>query len=111
MGGSGAGVKIEELGLSEGDELGYIYDFGSEVRHFLILEKIGEARDDVRCPRMISRSKPRYRYCERCREQGRKTVATWVCVECSENAGRSVFLCDECLEKEHEDHYAEEMRY
>jgi hypothetical protein len=108
--GEGAGVKIDELGLFEGGELGYIYDFGSEIRHILTLEKIGEAVGDVKYPRMISRSKPRYRYCERCREQGRKTIATWVCVHCSEEAGRGVFLCDECLE-EHGDHYAEEMHY
>jgi len=109
--GSGARVKIDELELSEGDELSYIYDFGNEVRHLITLEKISEPVAGIKYPRMVSRSKPRYKYCERCREQEKKTVATWVCVECSEKAGRNMFLCDECLEKEHEDHYAEEMHY
>jgi len=108
--GSGAPIKIDELGLSEGDGLGYIYDFSSEVRHLLILEKVSEAGGGGKYPRMISRSKPRYRYCERCGGQGQKKIATWVCMECSEK-GKGVFLCDECLEREHENHYAEEIRY
>lgn len=110
-GGSGARVKIDELGLSEGGELRYIYDFGDEVRHILTLETIRGASDDVKYPRVVSRSRPRYRYCEVCEGEGRKTVATWVCVECPEER-RGVFLCDECCEKEgHDEHNAEEINY
>ena len=29
------------------------------------------------------------------------------CIECSEEKGRKVLLCEDCLEKEHEGHYAE----
>jgi len=38
--GSGAQIRIEQLGLSEGDKLGYVYDFGDEIHHILTLEKI-----------------------------------------------------------------------
>jgi len=67
--------------------------------------------EGVEYPREVARSKPRYRYCEICRGEGKKTVATWVCIECSEREGRGVFLCEDCLTREHEDHYAEEIVY
>jgi hypothetical protein len=110
-GGSGAKKRIEQLGLSEGDKLGYVYDFGDEIQHVAILEKIIEPEEGVKYPRVISKNKPRYRYCEACKDQGKKTIATWICIECSEEKGREVFLCEDCLEREHEDHYADEILY
>ncbi len=109
--GSGANKRIKQLGLSEGDKLGYVYDFGNEIQHIITLEKIVEAEKGVKYPRVISKNKPRYRYCNRCKEQGKKTIATWICIECSEKEGREVLLCEDCLEKEHEDHYADEILY
>ena len=110
-GGSGAEMRIEQLGLSEGDKLGYVYDFGDEIQHIVTLEKIVEPEEGAEYPRVISQNKPRYRYCERCKREGKKTIAAWICIECSEEKGREVLLCEDCLEKEHEGHYAEEILY
>ncbi|HEC92291.1 MAG TPA: hypothetical protein ENI51_04760 [Candidatus Atribacteria bacterium] len=110
-GGGGAEKRIEQLGLSEGDKLGYIYDFGDQIQHIITLEKIIEAEDDIKYPRVVAWNKPRYRYCERCKREGKKTIATWICIECSEEEGKKVLLCADCLEKEHEDHYADELIY
>ena len=41
-GGSSAKKQIDQLSLSEGDKLGYIYDFGDEIQHMVTLEKIVE---------------------------------------------------------------------
>ena len=110
-GGSGADVLVDELGLSEGGKLEYVYDFGSEVQHVVTLERVVEPEEGVEYPREVARNKPRYRYCEACKGEGKKTVATWVCIECSEKEGESVFLCEDCLAREHEGHYAEEIVY
>jgi hypothetical protein len=109
--GSGAKKRIEQLGLSEGDKMGYVYDFGDEILHIITLAKIVQPEEGVKYPRVISQNKPRYCYCERCKEQGKKTIATWICIECSEQEGREVLLCEDCLDKEHEDHYADEILY
>jgi len=110
-GGSSAKKRIDQLSLSEGDKLGYIYDFGDEIPHVVTLEKIVEPEKGTEYPRVISKNKPRYDYCEICDRKGKKTIATWICVECSEEEGRKVILCKDCLENEHEDHYADEILY
>ena len=110
-GGSGARKKIHQRGLSEGDTIEYIYDFGDNIQHVIKLEKIVEPEKGVEYPRIIARNKPRYHYCELCKEQGKKTIATWFCIECAEKEARDVIICEDCLEKEHEDHYADEMIY
>lgn len=109
-GGEGADNQIERLGLSEGEILGYVYDFGDEIYHIITLEKIVETEEIVKYPRVISKNKQRFRYCETCKKQGKKTVATWICYKCSEDEGRNVLLCEDCMD-EHEDHYAEEILY
>ena len=109
--GSGAKKRIEQLGLSEGDKVGYVYDFGDEIQHTVTLEKIGEPEKGIEYPRVISENTPRYRYCEICKGEGKKTIATWICIECSEVGGREVLLCEDCVEKEHEDHYTDEILY
>ncbi|MCL0078134.1 plasmid pRiA4b ORF-3 family protein [Dehalococcoidia bacterium] len=91
--------------------MGYVYDFGDEILHNVTLEKIVQPEKGVEYPRVIAENKPRYRYCERCQEQGKKTIAAWICIECSEEEGREVLLCEDCLEEEHEDHYADEILY
>ncbi|MEA1964547.1 MAG: hypothetical protein U9O41_05420 [Candidatus Aerophobetes bacterium] len=109
--GSGAGKKIAKLGISEGDKLRYVYDFGDDIRHVVTLEKIVEPEQGAKYPRVTSQNKPRYRYCEMCKNKGKKTIATWICLECSQERGRRVLLCEDCLMKEHEDHYADEILY
>jgi hypothetical protein len=110
-GGSGSEVHIAGLGLEPGDELKYVYDFGDWIEHRITLEEIVEPEAGVEYPRIVAQNKPRYRNCEACQAQGRKTRATWICLECSNREGRAVELCEECLVREHEDHYAEEILY
>ena len=110
-GGSGNRRRIDRLGLSEGDKMEYVYDFGDDVQHIITLEKVMEADETAKYPRIVSQNKPKYRYCEVCEGLGRKIVATWICVDCSNEEGRDVLLCDDCVMKGHEDHYAEEMLY
>ncbi len=109
--GSGSRVRVEQLGLFEGDIIEYVYDFGDDIQHVITLEKIVKPAEGVQYPRISSRNKPRHRYCETCKNDGRKTVATWICIKCSEKMGKAVFFCEECMENEHPDHYAEELVY
>jgi len=110
-GGSGAEVHIAGLGLEPGDQLKYVYDFGDWIEHRITLEEIGEAEKRVKYPRIVARNKPRYKNCQTCRDQGRKSRATWICIECSNRQQRQVLLCEDCLSPEHEDHYAQQILY
>jgi hypothetical protein len=110
-GGSGSEVHIAGLGLEPGHELKYVYDFGDWIEHRITLEEIVEPEAKVEYPRIVAQNKPRYRNCETCRTQKRKTRATWICLECSNRQQRTVLLCEECLDREHEEHYAEEILY
>ncbi|MHC1608639.1 MAG: IS1096 element passenger TnpR family protein [Candidatus Methanofastidiosia archaeon] len=112
-GGSGSGAKkqIDQLGLTKGNTIEYVYDFGDDIQHVITLEKIVELEKKTAYPHIASKNKPRYRYCELCKKQGKNTIATWICIECSEEEQREVLLCEDCLEKEHEDHYADEILY
>lgn len=110
-GGSGDRKRIDRLGLSEGDKMEYVYDFGEDVLHIITLERVVEVDEAAKYPRIVSQNKPKYRYCEECEKLGKKIVATWICVDCSNEAGRDVLLCEECVMKDHEDHYAAEMLY
>lgn len=109
--GNGAKKRIGQLDLSEGDILGYVYDFGDEIQHIVTLETLGEPEEGIEYPRVISKNKPRYRYCEICKREGKKTIATWICIECPEEEGNVVRLCEDCVEKGHEDHYIDEILY
>lgn len=75
------------------------------------MEAIEAPEKGAKCPREVSRGKPKYRECRDCRARGKSTVATWVCVECSQNEGQEVDLCENCLSERHEEHYAEEIVY
>jgi hypothetical protein len=109
--GSGADLRVAGLGLSPGDQLKYVYDFGDWVEHLITLEEIVEPEEGAEYPRIIARNRPRRRYCVECKAEGRKTVATWICIDCSNAQQREVLLCEECLETRHEDHYADELVY
>jgi len=109
--GSGADRHIAGLGLKPGDTLKYVYDFGDWIEHRITLEEIVEPEKGVKYPRIVGRNRPRHRYCQECKAAGKRTVATWVCIDCSEREGRAVLVCEECLDRNHEGHYAEEILY
>ncbi len=111
-GGPGAKKRLDRLGLVEGGKLEYVYDFGDDIQHVLTLEKIKDPAEAGAYPRVIAQNKPQYYYCEVCDQEGKKTVATWLCIACSEEEGRFVYLCEDCfMDEKHEDHYAEEVVY
>ncbi len=110
-GGSGAEVHIAGLALAPGDEIKYVYDFGDWIEHRLTLETIEEPEKEARYPRIVAWNKPQYKRCETCQAEGRETRASWICVECSNRQQRDVLVCENCLRREHEDHYAEEILY
>lgn len=109
--GEGADTPIAAIELQPGDTLKYVFDFGDWIEHTLTLEEIVEPEEGVKYPRIAAQNKPRYRYCEKCKEEGRKTIATWICIDCSNREQRDVLLCEECIYAEHEDHYADEILY
>jgi len=111
-GGEAADLTVASLGLKVEDNLKYVYDFGDRIEHTLTLSAIIDPQPDVKYPREAARNKPKYQYCENCKEQGKKTVATRICFTCSEAQGKDVLLCEECMRaKQHEDHYREELVY
>jgi hypothetical protein len=110
-GGEGAGLRVAGLGLSQGDELKYVYDFGDWIEHRILLEAINAPERDVRYPRVTAQNEPQYRHCEHCQAEGRQTIARWICLDCSNQEGRDVVVCKECLYARHPDHYANEILY
>jgi len=109
--GEGADTTIASIELQPGDSLKYVYDFGDWIEHIITLEAITEPEDGAEYPRVVAKNRVRHRYCETCKAEGRKTVATWICIQCSNDEQRQVLLCKDCLVKEHEEHYAEEILY
>jgi hypothetical protein len=105
----GAKKKIDQLELIEGSTIEYVYDFGDDIQHVIKLEKIVEPVAGAKYPRITSKNKTRNRYCVSCKKIKKKTVATWICIDCSEKEQKQVLLCEDCLEEEHQDHYAEEL--
>jgi len=102
---------IGELGLAPGDALSYTYDFGDNIQHVLKVEALALRERGVDYPRVVEQNKSRYRYCPDCKAEGKKEIATWICLDCSNDQGRDVFVCAEHVVSEHEDHYAEEIVY
>jgi hypothetical protein len=109
--GSGAERRIAGLGLRPGDELKYVYDFGDWIEHRVALEEIVEPEARAEYPRIVARNEPQYRDCQACLARGRKARATWICIECSDRQQKDVLLCEKCLNRAHEEHYAEEILY
>ena len=109
--GDGADTTIASIELQPGDTLKYVYDFGDWIEHIITLEEIGEQEEGAEYPRVVAQNRVRHRYCETCKAEGRKTVATWICIQCSNEEQRQVLLCEDCLVKEHEEHYADEILY
>jgi hypothetical protein len=109
--GSGADLRIAGLNFQVGDRLKYVYDFGDWIEHEITLEAIESPQTGAQYPRVSDQNKPRYSYCEHCKAAGRRTVATYICIWCSEEEQQDVLVCEDCLDKYHEDHYADEMVY
>ncbi len=110
-GGEGADTPIASIELQPGDILKYVFDFGDWIEHTLTLEEIVEPEEGIEYPHIAAQNEPCYRYCERCKVEGRKTVATWICIDCSDREQRDVLLCEDCLNEEHEDHYTDKILY
>ena len=51
-------LKIDELFLSVGDFIEYVYDFGDDIQHMIRLEEIKEPKERVRYPRIVSKYHP-----------------------------------------------------
>ncbi len=110
-GGSAADLHVGGLDFKPGDLLKYVYDFGDWVEHFLTLEEISTAAGGVQYPRIAGQNKPRYKYCQTCADDGKKTVATTICYDCSNRKGKDVLVCEGCLKKKHIEHYYGEIVY
>ena len=112
--GSGAAVRIVNIDWELGEEIKYVYDFGDWIEHRLFLEALVPAEQaetsDV-YPRFIAKNEPRYQNCKSCLIEGKKVVATWICIDCSNSQQKDFVLCEECASKYHEDHYSTEILY
>jgi len=109
--GEGSNLKIAELGLNIGDKLEYVYDFGDWIDHEITLEAINPKADKVKYPQITEQNKPKYEYCEECKSEGKETIAEYFCVTCSNKKQREILLCEKCIDKNHEDHYYNEITY
>ncbi|HEX6386044.1 MAG TPA: hypothetical protein VF177_15345, partial [Anaerolineae bacterium] len=110
-GGDGADVQVASIGLEPGDRLKYVYDFGDWYEYRIELEAIEAPEADADYPRVTAQNRPRYRYCPVCKEQGRKTIATYICVDCSNMRQEQVLVCEDHIYPEHEVHYLDEIVY
>ena len=106
---NGIKTQINQLGLSEGDKMEYVYDFGEDIQHVVTLEKIKESEIRNQTPCITARSIIRLKYCKQCKNAGKKVKAIWQCIECLENTGELIYLCDDCHEKDHIEHYTTEI--
>ncbi|MSP12089.1 MAG: hypothetical protein EXR62_03925 [Chloroflexi bacterium] len=110
-GGEGGDWHIAGLGLNPGEALKYVYDFGDWIEHKITLEEIAPPQVGVKYPQITGQNAPRYVACQECAAQEKQTRATWFCIDCSNKKGQDVVVCEKCLQKRHEDHYAEEKLY
>jgi hypothetical protein len=110
-GGSAAEVRIADLSIEPGDALKYVYDFGDWIEHRIELESMGKPEPETEYPRIIDKNKPRYQYCEVCRNDGKKSVAQWIFISCSNFEQREILICEDCMESHDEEHYLEEIIY
>lgn len=110
-GGSGAERHLAAIGLEPGAQLKYVYDFGDWIEHRITLEEVVDPEAATEYPRIAGRNRPRHEYCESCEAEGRRTVATWICFDCSNKQEQNVLVCEDCLMQEHDEHRAEEILY
>lgn len=105
----GSNKHISSLGLSIGDTMTYVYDFGDDIRHKVTLEKVTEPKKGIVYPRVIAKNKPRYRNCVKCLNHGKKKKAVWLCFSHVEE--KELLLCTECLNKERDDCWVRKIVY
>jgi hypothetical protein len=104
-------IQIASLQLTANDRLKYVYDFGDWIEHQLKLEDIRETEENVRYPRITGKNKPKYQHCMSCQEKGKETTATLICIDCSNRDQEAIWVCEECADQYHEDHYLDEILY
>jgi hypothetical protein len=96
-GGNGIGSKprLEEIGLSIGDTLEYIYDYGSSVIKVVSLIDIKDLEPGKKYPFVSSQSRPRNYYCKDCRVNGLKVEAAFVVLYMETH--KQAKLCSNCV--------------
>lgn len=110
----GAELRLAELDLEAGSQLRWVFDFGDWHQYDLLIEAVEDASPATAAldfPRVVAQNKPQYRYCTTCQAEGRQSIATHVCHDCSYSRDQTVLLCDACLRQHDEDHYTEELVY
>ena len=110
-GGEAADILVVSLELEPGNALKFVYDFGDWIEHRVELEAIVAPDDDAIYPRIVDQNKPRYHYCPICKEAGKKVIAIWICITCSNRLQEAVYICENCADRDHEDHFIEEILY
>lgn len=108
--GTAADLQIGGMDLKPGDLIKYVYDFGDWIEHEVRLEGISTVETEKSYPVVVDRNKPKYQYCVLCESKGKETIAAFVCLQCSTQK-RVIFLCEDCANKKHEEHYVEEIIY
>jgi hypothetical protein len=108
--GTAADLHVGGMDLKPGDLMKYVYDFGDWVEHEVRFEEITTVDTGKSYPALVERNKPKYQYCVDCESKGKETIATLVCLQCSTQK-RVIFLCEDCANKKHEEHYLEEIIY
>ena len=108
--GTAADLHVGGVDLKPGDRMKYVYDFGDWIEHEVRFEEITTVEMGKSYPALVERNKPKYQYCVVCETKEKETIATLVCLQCS-NQKRVVFLCEDCADKKHEEHYLEEITY
>jgi hypothetical protein len=110
-GGGAAEVQVADIHLEPGNALKYVYDFGDWIEHRIELESIGKPEQDTLYPRIVAKNKPRYKNCQVCKNDGKKSVAQRICITCSNFEQRDFLICEDCLKSHDKDHYLDEMIY
>jgi len=109
--GEAADVLMAGLELAPGSQLKYVHDFGDWIEHKITLEAVEAPDKTATYPRVAAQNKPRYRYCRHCKGDGKKSVATRICIDCSNREQKDVLVCETCLDKYHSGHYDSELVY
>jgi len=108
--GTASDLHIGGMDLKPDDLVKYVYDFGDWIEHEVKLEEISSEEKGKSYPALVGRNKPKYQYCVHCESKGRETIAILVCLQCSTQK-RVIFLCEDCADKKHQEHYVEEIIY
>lgn len=78
--GTAADLHIGGMDLEPGDLMKYVYDFGDWIEHEVRLEDMPTIETGKSYPALVEKNKPKYQYCIVCKEKGKETIATLVCL-------------------------------